>query len=158
MTPDPWVGAVDCRHRGVLGRASTVAAWTSAGCCQSTTAVDTWRVGVDTPSSADQASIIARIEALRTLGHPPSATLARLSRDDLPACSILVSDGHVVAALAWGLPLGLIEIDRWEHAITSAPVPGSAWKSLPSGALVDLADCGPTIFSLPCPHAAQESA
>src|SRR5581483_9542290 len=143
--------------------ASTVATWTNSGCCDSATAVGAWRVGVDTASAADEARVIDRIAALDSValdsvGLPASATLARLSREDLPRCSILLSDGRSVAALTWGRPLGLTEIDRWEYAVTSEPTSGSAWTPLPSGTLIDLADCGPTVFSLPCPHAAKEPA
>ena len=158
MAPDPWIGVVDCRHRGVLARASTVTTWTSARCCNSVVTLGAWRLAVDAADPADARLVIDRVEVLRTLDQPPSATLARLSREDLPTSSILMSDGHSLAALTWGLPLGLIEIDRWEYAITSAPVAGSSWTPLPSGTLVDLADCGPTLFSLPCPHAAKEPA
>lgn len=158
MAPDPWIGAVNCRHRAVLARASTVTAWTSADCCDSAVTIGVWRLAVDATDPADAALILNRVDALHTLGQPASATLARLSREDLPSCSILMSDGQSIAALTWGHPLGLIEIDRWEYAITSGPVPGAVWTSLPSGTLVDLADCGPTLFSLPCPHAVKEFA
>ena len=111
MAPDPWIGAVSCRHRGVLARASTVATWTNSGCCDSATAVGAWRVGVDTASAADEARVIDRIAALDSValdsvGLPASATLARLSREDLPRCSILLSDGRSVAAITHRLFIG----------------------------------------------------
>lgn len=158
VPPDPWIGAVGCRHRAVLARSSTVAAWTSPECCPAQDPIAEWQLGVDAATSTDTLEVQQTIAALRSLALPPSATLARLSREDLPPCSILLSDGQCVAALVWGRPLGLVEIDRWEYAVTSSRQPGAVWSRLESGTLIDLADCGPTFFSLPCPHTAKESA
>jgi hypothetical protein len=158
MGPDPWIGAVDCRHRGILARASTVATWATGTCCDSSVALGPWQCAVDAANTDDAAGVLARIDALRAVDQPASATMARLSREDLPSCSVLISDGRSLAALSWGVPLGLIEIDRWEYAVTSGPVPGSVWTPLIPGTILDLADCGPTVFSLPCPHAAKEPA
>ena len=155
MSPDPWISTVTCGHRGVLGRASTVAAWTDAACCAEATTADGWRVGVE----ADDPSVVHRsVAALRRLNLPVGPALARLSRQRLPSCSILLSDGDGLAALAWGRPLGLVEIDRWEYAMTSEPPAGAPWAAVSPGTLIDLADCGPTVFHLPYPDDLQESA
>lgn len=129
-----------------------------AECCDDVTAVDGWQVGVAAASDPEAFTVREALMSLRPLDLPISATLARLSREDLPPCSILLADGRSVAALAWGPPLGLIEIDHWEHAITSGPATGGEWKPLAPGTLIDLADCGPTIFTLPYPHPTKEYA
>jgi hypothetical protein len=81
-----------------------------------------------------------------------AGAVARLTRHDLPSCSVLLSDGELAAGLAWGQPLGLSEVGAWEFALTSQPLPDHDWAPLAPGTIVVLDSCGPTVFRVPYPQ------
>lgn len=156
VAPQPtWTGRVVCGHRAVLGRQATVASWDSDDDCTAAE-VGGWQIGVAAATPADAAAVLAAVAAAREGGAPGGAPepvasiLVRVAtRGALPECSILLADGDQVAALAWGRPLGVVELGGWEYAVTSSPPgPDMSWAPLATGTLAALDPCGPTRFSL----------
>ena len=154
-----WVSRVVCEHAAVLGRAPTVEAWPRhAGDTPCSTPPPVhdrqvgWQVGVRARTPGDRQRVH---EALASIGadHLPLAgAIARLSRADLPACSVLLGDGELAAGLAWGEPLGLGEIGAWEYALTSESLADHPWTPLAAGTIAVLDSCGPTVFRVPFPQ------
>ena len=81
-----------------------------------------------------------------------AGAIARLTRFDLPSCSVLLGDGDLAAGLAWGEPLGLSEIGAWEFSLTATPLADHPWTPLTPGTIAVLDSCGPTVFRVPFPQ------
>ncbi|KRF11023.1 hypothetical protein [Nocardioides sp. Soil796] len=149
-----WTSAVACRHRGALGHAQTVATWAAHPDCEGAAQLDGWQVGIDAATADERTAVIEALAPIRKAGLPLSSALVRLvTRNDVPPCSVLLADGEQLAALAWGRGLALLELGNWEYAVGSPADDDQAWSPLSVGTVVDLDQCGPTRFTLPCPHA-----
>lgn len=150
-----WVSRVVCEHTAVLGRAPTVEAWQAhaeaATPCGPRQEQNGWQVGVRSRTPADQQRVLDAITAVPE-DLPLAGAIARLTRADLPACSVLVSDGELAAGLAWGEPLGLGEIGAWEYALTSTALTDHPWTPMTPGTIAVLDSCGPTLFRVPFPQ------
>ncbi|WGL50986.1 hypothetical protein P5P86_13545 [Nocardioides sp. BP30] len=163
LTTQPvWTARVLCGHHAVLGRAETVAGWTSDDGCDVTgtgagTGTGAWRIGVDAATAEEiervHAAVASERDAPGGADLPAASLLVRAAtRHRLPACSILLADGDQLAALAWGLPLGVVELGGWEYAVAATPPAGdSAWVPLAPGTVAALDPCGPTTFPLHAP-------
>ncbi|BBH16596.1 hypothetical protein Back2_08830 [Nocardioides baekrokdamisoli] len=142
----PWIGRVICPHEAVLGREETVTDWSGHASCVEPGRVGRWAVAVIGDA--------ARTQVLDTLASivpdaPVAGAIARLSRADLPRCSVLLSDGEYAAGLAWGEPLGLADLGGWEYALSAAPLDRGSWSPLSPGTIVVLDSCGPVVFPVP---------
>lgn len=149
-----WMSTVRCAHTALLARAETIDRWPGdhAGCHSSS--VSGWQVGISGGDLEQQSAIRTRLATLHDSGLPVAAALAALTRTDLPQCTVLLSDSEYAAGLAWGAPLGLVELDRWEYALTTS-ASAQPWQPLAHGTIIALDSCGPTIFQVPYPKDAR---
>lgn len=148
-----WISRVVCEHTAVLGRAPTVDAWQphapEAAACEAGEELHGWQVGIRARTPAEHQRVLRAVDAVAADRVPVAGAAARLSRLDLPACSVLLSDGELAVGLAWGEPLGLGEIGAWEYALTSDALPDHPWTLLSPGTIAVLDSCGPTVFRVP---------
>lgn len=164
-SPAPvWTSRVVCGHGAVLGRSGTADAWaekwaavrtdgsTHGGCA--TAVLDGWQVGIRA-DDADVATVLAAVAQARAAGPPASVLVRAATRTSLPDCSILIADGEQLAALSWGLPLGMVELGPWEYAVTG-PADEPTWTPLAAGSVAALDPCGPTVFLLHAPALIEE--
>lgn len=151
-----WVSRVVCEHSAVLGRAPTVDAWpghlAGEAPCATSANVATWEVGIRAGSASAREAVHGAVASISGESLPLAGAIARLTRFDLPACSVLLGDGELAAGLAWGEPLGLSEIGAWEFTLTAVPVADHPWTPLTPGTIAVLDSCGPTVFRVPFPQ------
>ena len=147
-----WGAALDCPHRGVLGRDTTRAQWRHSGCGNAAEQINGWRlatVGLEPPILA------ALLRQARDDGLPVASALVRVAtRHRLPDCSVLLTDGEDLAALAWGRPMYLLDLGGWEYVAAAEPPTDSPVDPdpLPARSVLALSPCGQTRFALHPPE------
>lgn len=150
MTAPQWGSRVICAHEAALGQASTLAAWPTDGCPE-VDRLGHWEVGVRTAEPIATSMVLDALRRTPT-GLTIAEALARLTREPLPRCSVLLADGEYAGGLAWGEPLGLSDLGGWEFSLATRPAERRAWRPMVPGTIVSLDACGPTVFTVDFPE------